>query len=90
MIHLRTDLPLIPDREMEDWIEDILENTHFRDIHALRLKLDEAIRSNDSDMTHASISKKCDKCDRVYPEFINKCECGNNTLSNFEVHYNIE
>ena len=53
MTHLRTDLPLITDQEMEGWLEDILENTHYRDIKALRHKLDEAIQSYETGMTHA-------------------------------------
>ena len=44
MIHLRTDLPLISDREMDDWVQDIVENTHYRDIHTLRQRLDDAIQ----------------------------------------------
>ena len=47
MTHLRTDLPLLPDKEMDGWVEDIVENTHYRDIKTLRLKLDEAIESHD-------------------------------------------
>jgi hypothetical protein len=87
MTHLRTDLPLIPDQEMEGWLEDILENTHYRDIKALRQKLDEAIQSYDIDMTHATLTKKCDKCDKAYPDYVDKCQCGNTNLGMFEVHY---
>ena len=47
MTHIRTDLPLLPDKEMDDWVEDIVENTHYRDVKTLRFKLDEAIESHD-------------------------------------------
>jgi len=47
MIRLRTDLPLISDKEMEGWIQDIVENTHYRDLKTLRMKLDEAIETHD-------------------------------------------
>jgi hypothetical protein len=50
MTQLRTDLPLIPDKEMEDWAQDIVENTHYRDLKTLRMKLDEAIESHDRDL----------------------------------------
>jgi hypothetical protein len=50
MTHLRTDLPLISDQEMDDWVHDIVENTHYRDVRTLRLKLDEAIDSHDRDL----------------------------------------
>lgn len=50
MTHLRTDLPLISDREMEEWVEDIVENTHYRDIETLRIKLDEAIESHNTEV----------------------------------------
>ena len=48
MTHLRTDLPLLSDQDMDNWVNDIVENTHYRDISTLRLKLDEAIESNDA------------------------------------------
>ena len=47
MIRLRTDLPLISDKEMEGWVQDIVENTHYRDLKTLRMKLDEAIETHD-------------------------------------------
>jgi hypothetical protein len=50
MTQLRTDLPLIPDKEMEEWAQDIVENTHYRDLKTLRMKLDEAIESHDRDL----------------------------------------
>ena len=49
MTRIRTDLPLIPDKEMEEWAQDIVENTHYRDLKTLRMKLDEAIESYDND-----------------------------------------
>jgi hypothetical protein len=88
MNHLRTDLPLLPNQEMDDWVEDIVENTHYRDIGTLHLKLTEAIESHDGDMTHATITKKCNKCDRTYPELTDTCECGNTNLESFKVNYN--
>jgi hypothetical protein len=83
MTHLRTDLPLLPDQEMDDWVEDIVENTHYRDIRSLHLKLKEALESQDGDMTHATITKKCNKCDRTYPEHTDTGECGNTNLEPF-------
>jgi hypothetical protein len=50
MTHLRTDLPLISDQEMDDWVQDIVENTHYRDLKTLRLKIDEAIESHNKDL----------------------------------------
>jgi hypothetical protein len=47
MTRLRIDVPLLSDEEMEDWVKDIIENKHYRDIKSLRLKLDEAIESHD-------------------------------------------
>ena len=49
MTRIRTDLPLISDKEMEEWAQDIVENTHYRDLKTLRLKLDQAIESHDND-----------------------------------------
>jgi hypothetical protein len=54
MTRLRTDLPLIPDQEMKDWVQDIVENTHYRDVETLRLKLDEAIKSHNSELDEQS------------------------------------
>jgi hypothetical protein len=54
MTHLRTDLPLKPDQEMDNWVQNIVENTHYRDIRSLRLKLDEAIESHHADLTKLS------------------------------------
>jgi hypothetical protein len=50
MTRIRTDLPLIPDKEMEEWAQDIVENTHYRDLKTLRMKLDEAIESHDKNL----------------------------------------
>lgn len=49
MTRIRTDLPLIPDKEMEEWAQDIVENTHYRDLKTLRMKLDQAIESFEND-----------------------------------------
>ncbi|HEY9398782.1 MAG TPA: hypothetical protein VIP29_02675 [Nitrososphaeraceae archaeon] len=53
MTHIRTDLTLLSDHEMDDWVEDIVENTHYRDVRTLVLRLKEAIDSNDGDLTNA-------------------------------------
>ena len=50
MTRIRTDLPLISDKEMEEWAQDIVENTDYRDLKTLRMKLDEAIESHDSSL----------------------------------------
>ena len=50
MTRIRTDLPLISDKEMDEWTQDIVENTHSRDLKILRMKLDEAIESHDSSL----------------------------------------
>jgi hypothetical protein len=50
LTHLRTDLPLIRDQEMDDWVQDIVENTHYRDLKTLRLKLDEAIEYHEREL----------------------------------------
>ena len=49
MTRIRTDLPLLSGKEMEEWAQDIVENTHYRDLKTLRMKLDEAIESHDDD-----------------------------------------
>ena len=49
MTRIRTDLPLISEKEMEEWAQDIVENTHYRDLKTLRMKLDKAIESHDND-----------------------------------------
>jgi hypothetical protein len=56
MTRLRTDLPLIPDQEMKDWVQDIVENTHYRDIETLRLKLDQAIESHNKELDRQLIT----------------------------------
>lgn len=47
MIYLRTDLPILSEREMDEWVEDIIENTHYKDVKTLNFKLDEAIESHE-------------------------------------------
>jgi hypothetical protein len=47
MTHLRTDLPLLSDQEMEEWVQDIVENTHYKDVKTLNLKLFEAMESHE-------------------------------------------
>ena len=89
MIHLRTDLPIVPDQEMDGWVQDIVENTHYHDLQILRQRLDEAIQSNDNEMTNLSVTKKCTKRDKESPEFIDTCKCGNTNLETVQLHYNI-
>lgn len=67
MTHLRTDLSLIPDQEMNDWIEDILENTHYRDIKVLNQKLGEAIKSHDTETTHETMTKVATNATKCIP-----------------------
>ena len=50
MTRIRTDLPLMSDKEMEEWAQNIVENTHYRDLKTLRMKLDEAIESHDRNL----------------------------------------
>ena len=52
MTHIRTDLTLLSDHEMDDWVEDIVQNTHYRDVRTLVLRLKEAIDSHDGDLTN--------------------------------------
>ena len=59
MTRVRTDLPLISDKEMEEWAQDIVENTHYRDLKTLRMKLDQAIESHDNDFGSTA---KCYLC----------------------------
>lgn len=47
MTRLRTDLPKIADKEMEEWVKDIVENTDCRDIKILRSELDKALESHE-------------------------------------------
>lgn len=47
MTYLRTDLPILSEREMDEWVEDIIENTHYKDVKTLNFKLDEAIESHE-------------------------------------------
>lgn len=49
MTHLRTDLPLIPDEEMDEWVKDI-----WRTRITLRQKLDEAFHFHDTGVTPAA------------------------------------
>jgi hypothetical protein len=56
MTRLRIDVPLLSDEEMEDWVKDIIENKHYRDIKSLRLKLDEAIESHDRGLTQQQMN----------------------------------
>jgi len=39
-------------------------------------------------MTHATITKKCNKFDRTYPEHTDMGQCGNTNLEPFYVNYN--
>ncbi len=40
---------------MEGWVEDIIENTHYKDIKTLHFKLDEAIESHEKRSSPARI-----------------------------------
>lgn len=47
MNRLRTDLPLLSDQEMEEWVEDIVQNTHFKDVKTLHFMLNKALESHE-------------------------------------------
>jgi len=42
---------------MDNWVKDIVENTHYRDIRELILKLKEAVESHNGDLTNAITSQ---------------------------------
>lgn len=45
-----TDLPLIPDKEMDEWVKDIVENTHYKPIRLndLRNEINAQLRAHQS------------------------------------------
>ena len=47
MTDLRIDLSMLSEKEMEELVEDIVENTHYKDVKMLHFKLDEAIESHE-------------------------------------------
>ena len=47
MTRIRTDLPLLSNKEMEEWAQDIIENTHYRDLRTLRMIIDQAVEFHD-------------------------------------------
>lgn len=47
MTDLRIDLSMRSEKEMEELVEDIVENTHYKDVKMLHFKLDEAIESHE-------------------------------------------
>ena len=48
MTRIRTDLPLLSKKEMEEWAQDIIENTHYRDLRTLRMIIDQAVEFHDN------------------------------------------
>lgn len=48
MTRIRTDLPLLSNKEMEEWAQDIIENTHYRDLRTLRMIIDQAVEIHDN------------------------------------------
>jgi len=56
MTHLRTDFPLMSDQEMDDWVDDIVENTHYQDVKTLNFRLEEASESHERGLPHPELN----------------------------------
>ena len=87
---LRTDLPLMGDKEVLGWAANIIENTNKIDIEILAERINAAIEEDRLALTFERVTNMCDKCERSFPEHITECDkCGNDKLRSFKVYNNL-
>lgn len=87
---LRTDIGVMDDKDIANWIEDILKNTHYLDVKLLSNALNEAVENHELAITFEKVTKMCDKCEITFPEHITICDkCGNDRLRSFRIVNNL-
>jgi hypothetical protein len=87
MSRIRTDVEIMPQNELEAWIDNILSNVHIADVRTINetltreLEIDKLVRLAKRDF------KACDRCFSTYPKNTNYClYCpGNRKLRIFKV-----
>ena len=103
MTNLRTDVELMGEKEVNEWVDSILKNTHRVDIQILKERLDNEFESERLELIHSRINKMCDVCDTVYPENYDMClynrqikvndkviKCQDKPLRAFKIHNNMK
>lgn len=92
MSRLRTDVDIMPESELEAWIDNILSNVHIQDVRTINdtltreLEIDKLVKLAKRDF------KACDRCYSTYPMNTNYClYCPNNRkLRTFKVAMDLE
>jgi len=74
---LRTDIDKMDDKQVKDWIDMIIRNTHYLDLMNLYETLENKLETNKLATLFDRVYKMCDKCEITYPEHIVVChKCG--------------
>lgn len=103
MTNLRTDVELMGEKEVNQWVDSILKNTHKIDIQILHERLESEFEIERLELIHSRIHKICDVCETVYPENYDKClyqrqikidgkiiKCQDKQLRAFKIHNNMK
>lgn len=86
MSRLRSDIDIMPDNELESWINNILSGTHIADIKTLNNILTNELKIYSIEKLAKKDFKVCDKCGSTYPIHTNICSyCSNHKLRVFKV-----
>ena len=70
---IKDSVPLMPQKELEAWLESILDNTHYRDILYIRNVLNDELDNYHVNLAFAKRDKFCDKCEITYPFHTTEC-----------------
>ena len=90
MSKLRTDKPLMSDKEVKDYVEHMEYRLHVSDLMSIHEILGKDIEEHNLELLFNKVNKMCDKCRLVYPERITICfKCNNDKLRSFKVHNNM-
>lgn len=82
----------MPENEIKDWIDNIVENTNIIDVQIAYQYIRSMFEDDKLEMIHNRINKMCDRCDVVYPEHYAICiKCGkDDKLRSFKIHNNMK
>jgi hypothetical protein len=67
---LRTDLPLMEGKEVNDWIDMIIRNAYYLDLMNLYEHLTKKLEHKKMQTLFNMIFKMCNKCEITYPTII--------------------
>ena len=92
MSRLRNDVDIMPQNELNAWIDNILSNVHIADVRTINETLTRELKIDKLERLAKRDFKTCDRCFSTYPKNTNYCLfCpGNRKLRTFKVAMDLD